>query len=134
LSFAGAFFYRRWRTSYNSDLVLVKNRKAGRIAAKHLADANKELAAGNKVAFFDAIAKGLYGYLSDKLDIPIADLNKENIADRLKAKSVGDPVIQQLNDTMDSCEMARFAPVSGISQQQVFENAKNIINEIEDKL
>ncbi|MDB5024187.1 MAG: hypothetical protein JWP78_1942 [Mucilaginibacter sp.] len=134
LSFAGAFFYLRWKTSYNSDLVLVKNRKAGKIAAKHLADADQELAAGNKVAFFDAVAKGLYGYLSDKLNIPVADLNKENIADRLKAKSVSDPVIQQLNDTMDSCEMARFAPVSGISQRQVFENAKNIINEIEDKL
>ena len=43
-------------------------------------------------------------------------------------------VIQQLNDTLDNCEMARFAPVSGVSQQQIFENAKNIINEIEDKL
>jgi hypothetical protein len=133
-SFASAFFYGRWKTSYNSDLVLVKSRKAGRVAAKHLAYANKELATGNKVAFFDAIAKGLYGYLSDKLNLPVADLNKENIADRLKARSVSDLVIQQLNDTMDSCEMARFAPISGISQQQVFENAKNIINEIEDKL
>jgi hypothetical protein len=72
--------------------------------------------------------------LSDKLNIPVADLNKENIADRLKAKSVGDTIIQQLNDTMDNCEMARFAPVAGVSQQQIFENAKNIINEIEDKL
>jgi hypothetical protein len=133
-SFAGALFYRRWRTSYNSDLVLVKSRKAGRIAAKHLAAAKKELNGGNKVAFFDAIAKGLYGYLSDKLNIPVADLNKENITDRLKAKSVDDPVIQQLNDTIDNCEMARFAPVSGVSQQQIFENAKTIINEIEDKL
>ncbi|MDB5141901.1 MAG: protein BatD [Mucilaginibacter sp.] len=133
-SFVAAYFYHRWRISYNSDLVLVKSRKAGRIAAKHLAEAKKELAGGNKVAFFAAIARGLYGYLSDKLDIPFADLNKENITGRLKAKSVSDPVIQQLNDTMDSCEMARFAPVSGISQQQVFENAKNIINEIEDKL
>jgi hypothetical protein len=133
-SFVVAFFYRKWRTSYNSDLVLVKSRKAGRIAAKHLADAKKELAAGNKVAFFAAVARGLYGYLSDKLNIPVADLNQENITDRLKARSVSDLVIQQLNDTMDSCEMARFAPVSGISQQQVFENAKNIINEIEDQL
>jgi hypothetical protein len=133
-SFVTAFFYRRWKRNYDSDVVLVKSRKAGRIAAKHLAAANKELAAGNKMAFFEAIAKGLYGYLSDKLDIPIADLNKENISGRLKARSVSDPVIQQLNDTIDSCEMARFAPVSGISQQQVFENAKNLINEIEDKL
>jgi hypothetical protein len=133
-SFVAAYSYHRWRISYNSDLVLVKSRKAGRIAAKHLAEAKKELAGGNKVAFFAAIARGLYGYLSDKLDIPFADLNKENITGRLKAKSVSDPVMQQLNDTMDSCEMARFAPVSGISQEQVFENAKNIINEIEDKL
>jgi len=133
-SFVAAYFYRRWRISYNSDVVLVKSRKAGRVAAKHLADAKKELSGGNKVAFFAAIARGLYGYLSDKLNIPFADLNKENITDRLRAKFVSDPIIQQLNDTMDNCEMARFAPVSGISQQQVFENAKNIINEIEDKL
>ena len=132
--FAAAFFYRRWYTNYNSDAVLVKSRKAGKIANKHLADAKKELATGNNIAFFAAIARGLYGYLSDKLNIPFADLNKENITDRLKARSVGDLVIEQLNDTMDRCEMESFAPVSGISQQQVFENAKNIINEIEDKL
>ncbi len=133
-SLASAFFYRRWNISYNSDVVLVKSRKAGRIASKRLAVASKELAAGNKVAFFEAIAKGLYSYLSDKLNIPVADLNKENISDRLKAKSVDETIIQQLNDTLDNCEMARFAPVSGVSQQQIFENAKNIINEIEDKL
>ncbi len=134
LSFTAALFYRRWEANYNSDAVLVKSRKAGKLAAKHLAEAGKQLAAGNNAAFFEAIAKGLYGYLSDKLDIPIADLNKETIEERLKARSVNEPVIKQLNDTMDSCEMARFAPVSVISQQQVFENAKNIINEIEEKL
>ncbi|MGZ3823071.1 MAG: BatD family protein [Mucilaginibacter sp.] len=134
LSFTTAFFYRRWEAQYNSDLVLVKSRKASKVAAKHLADADKQLAAGNKTAFFEAIARGLYGYLSDKLNIPVADLNKETIEKRLRARSVSEPVIKQLNDTMDSCEMARFAPVSVISQQQVFENAKNIINEIEEKL
>jgi hypothetical protein len=30
--------------------------------------------------------------------------------------------------------MARFAPVSGISEQEVFEKAKNMINNIEDKI
>jgi hypothetical protein len=133
-SFVAALFYCRWEANYNSDLVLVKSRKAGKVAAKHLADADRQLAAGNKVGFFEAIARGLYGYLGDKLDIPVADLNKETIEQRLRARAVSEPVIKQLNDTMDSCEMARFAPVSVISQQQVFENAKNIINEIEDKL
>jgi len=134
LGFISALFYRRWLAQYNSDIIKVKSRRANKIAAKHLAEAKSELAAGNKNAFYDAIAKGLYGYLSDKLNIPVADLNKENIADKLKAYSLDAAVIKQLEDTIDLCEMARFAPATSIAQQEVFEKAKNIINEIEDKI
>jgi len=87
-----------------------------------------------KKAFYEEIAKGLYGYLSDKLNIPIADLSRDNIAERLKARSVGEPVIAELNDTLDRCEMARFAPDVTLSQQQIFEKAKNVIHEIEKEL
>jgi len=132
--FIGALFYRRWMTEYNSDIVRVRSREASRMAAKHLALAQKELTAGNKSAFYDALAKGLYGYLSDKLNIPVSDLNKENIITQLQARKLNSTVITQLVGTMDLCEMARFAPVTGISEQQVFEKAKNTINEIEDKI
>jgi len=132
--FIGALFYRRWMTEYNSDIVKVRSRGASRMAAKHLALAQKELTAGNRSAFYDAVAKGLYGYLSDKLNIPVSDLNKENIIAQLQARKLDGAVITQLVDTMDLCEMARFAPVTGISEQQVFDKAKNTINEIEEKL
>ncbi|MGI4749251.1 MAG: BatD family protein [Janthinobacterium lividum] len=132
--FAGALFYRRWNRQYNSDLVKVKSRGAGKMAAKHLANAQKELTAGKRSAFYDAVAKGLYGYLSDKLNIPVANLNKENIIAQLQSSSLDSTIINHLTDTMDLCEMARFAPVTGISEQQVFDKAKNTINEIEDKI
>jgi hypothetical protein len=132
--FIGALFYRRWMTEYNSDLVKVRSREASRMAAKHLAFAQKELTLGNRSAFYDAVAKGLYGYLSDKLNIPVSDLNKENIITQLQARKLDSAIITQLIDTMDLCEMARFAPVTGISEQQVFDKAKNTINEIEDKI
>ncbi|WP_158991890.1 BatD family protein [Mucilaginibacter sp. L196] len=132
--FIGALFYRRWMTEYNSDIVRVRSREASRMAAKHLAFAQKELTAGNRAAFYDAVAKGLYGYLSDKLNIPVSDLNKENIITQLQARKLDSAIITQLVDTMDLCEMARFAPVTGISEQQVFDKAKNTINEIEDKI
>ena len=132
--FIGALFYRRWMTEYNSDIVRVRSREASRMAAKHLAFAQKELTAGNRSAFYDAVAKGLYGYLSDKLNIPVSDLNKENIVTQLEARKLDNAIITQLVDTMDLCEMARFAPVTGISEQQVFDKAKNTINEIEDKI
>jgi len=134
LAFTGALLYRRWDDKQNSDIVKLKSRKANKIAAKHLAIAAKQLSAGNKNEFYEAIARGLYGYLSDKLNIPVADLNQENITSQLKARALDEGTIKQLADTIDLCEMARFAPVTGISQQQVFDKAKNIINEIEDKI
>lgn len=132
--FAAALFYRKWDRQYNSDLIKVKSREAGKMAAKHLANAQKELTAGKKSAFYDAVAKGLYGYLGAKLNIPVAGLNKENIVAQLQARSLEPTKINQLVDTMDLCEMARFAPVTGISEQQVFDKAKNSIDEIEDKI
>jgi hypothetical protein len=132
--FIGALVYRSWLTKYNSDLVKVRSREASKMAAKHLTAAQKELNAGNRSAFYDAVAKGLYGYLSDKLNIPVSDLNKENIITQLHTRKLDESTTKQLVDTMDLCEMARFAPVTGISEQQVFDKAKNTINEIEDKI
>ena len=129
-----ALIYRNQNRKYNSDVVKVKGRRAGRIAAKHLANAQKQLSANNTKAFYEAIFRGLYGYLSDKLNIAAADLDRENIAAALKDRAVDDEVISRLTDTLDLCEMARYAPVTQISEQQVFDKAKGIINDIESKI
>jgi hypothetical protein len=129
-----ALIYRNQNRKYNSDVVKVKGRRAGRVAAKHLANAQKQLSANNTKAFYEAIFRGLYGYLSDKLNIAAADLDRENIAAALKARAVDDEVIGRLTDTLDLCEMARYAPVTQISEQQVFDKAKGIINDIESKI
>lgn len=134
LAFAGALGYRKWEARNNSNAVLVKSRRANKIAAKHLANAQKQLAAGNTKAFYEDVAKGLYGYLSDKLNIPLANLNKETISGQLKAKGLNDTLINGLLSTLDLCEMARYSPVTGISKEEVFEKSKNMINDIEDKI
>jgi len=72
--------------------------------------------------------------LSDKLNIPYADLNREKIASELKARSLDESLINEMLDTLDLCEMARYAPVSGITAQQVFDKAQNMINNIENKI
>jgi hypothetical protein len=76
----------------------------------------------------------LYGYLSDKLNSAAADLNREKIATELKNRQLDEPLINELLDTLDLCDMARYAPVSGISEQQMFDKAKNMINDIENKI
>lgn len=129
-----AFVYRNWNQKNNSDLVKLKSRRAGKVAAKHLANAQKQLLANNTKAFYEAVFKGTYGYLSDKLNISSADLNRETIASSLKARALNEQVISQLLDTLDLCEMARYAPVTHISEQEVFEKAKGIINNIENEI
>jgi len=129
-----AFIFRNKNRKYNADVVRVRSRRAGKIAAKRLADAQKQLRAGNANTFYEAIFKGLYGYLGDKLNISAADLNREVIASALAAKSVDEKVIDQLTDTLDLCEMARYAPVTHISEKEVFEKAKGVINDIEDEI
>jgi hypothetical protein len=90
------------------------------------------LISGDKKIFYEDVYRGLYGYLSDKLNISAADLNKENIREQLKLRAVNESIIDQLTETLDLCEMARYAPISGISEQEVFDKAKTIINDIED--
>jgi hypothetical protein len=134
LLFVGALAYGKWYEVANSDVVKVKSRKAGKIAAKHLASAKAQLTANNRVAFYENVFRGLYGYLGDKLNIAAADLNREKIATELKARQLDESIINDLLDTLDLCDMARYAPVSGISEQQMFDKAKNMINDIEEKI
>lgn len=129
-----AWKYREWYIKTNSDIVKVKNRRAGKVAAKHLAHAQTQLSANKTKEFYEDLFKGLYGYLSDKLNILYADINRETIASALKSRSVKDQLTNKLLETLDLCEMARYAPVTHISKQEVFDKAKTIINDLENEI
>ncbi|CAM3948635.1 Oxygen tolerance [Pedobacter westerhofensis] len=132
LACVAAFIYRNRERRNNSDVVKVKSRKAGKVAARHLAIAEKLL--GNRNEFYEAIFKGLYGYLSDKLNISMADLNRETISSALNNRMIDQNLVAQLLETLDICEMARYSPVTSMSEQEVLEKAKTIINRIEDEI
>jgi hypothetical protein len=134
LAFLLALFIKKRTDQNNSDIVKVKSRKAGKVAAKYLEEAQKQLDLSNSKEFYEAIFKGLYGYLSNKLNIEMADMNKEIITKYLEVKISDQAVIQNLIEVLDTCEMARFAPVSSLAEKEVFDKAKNIINDIESKI
>jgi len=68
------------------------------------------------------------------LNIQYANLDRETIISAMKARAVSDKLTGRLLDTLDLCEMARYAPVKHISEKQVFEQAKGIINDIENEI
>jgi len=118
--------------AYNSNSVLVKGRKANKVAIKRLSVAQKHLQNGDEKLFYEEIFKAIYGYLSDKLNIDVAQLSKHNIEQSLLAKKVNGDLINSLLETLSSCEMARFAPVTSISKQEIYTNSVDVISKIEE--
>ena len=119
----------------NANVALMRNKKANKVARRRLKVAEQQLTIGNKGAFYDEVLKALWGYLSDKLSIPISQLNKDNIALRLSQHGVGNELIVQFMQLLNDCEFERYAPVSGASaMEQMFESVVKLISTLENTI
>lgn len=117
----------------NENIVLVKNKRASKVAQKRLKTALKFLKMGKKDEFYEEILKGIWNYLSDKLNIPIASLTRETIITELNKKEVDQSIIEQLINILNSCEFARYAPQSGQQEMgDLYSDAIKIIEQLED--
>lgn len=103
-------FARKRHTEINKDQITVKSRKARKIALKRLELANVHLKNDNKEELYNELLRAWYGYLSDRLNIPVADLSKESILNSLQGKGVNMKTGEDLIAILDNCEFARYAP------------------------
>jgi hypothetical protein len=135
LIFLTILFVRREHIRRNADLTAVRNRKAGKIAVKRLRNASDCLKRNEMDRFHEEILKALWGYLSDKLNIPVSDLTRNNAISSLKEKGIDDEKIKVLTEILDNCEYARYAPASDGSQASVIYNgASKFISDVENSI
>lgn len=126
-----------WRSSEKrrSNVVLMKNKKATRIARKRLRQAHKFMKNGKGDQFYVEISGALWGYLSDKLNISRAELSRENVKDKLLKNSVHGETINEFITTLDNTEYARFAPGDkSENMEKIYSEALGIISKIEHEL
>ncbi|MFW5687411.1 MAG: BatD family protein [Bacteroidota bacterium] len=107
-----AFFVIYWRNhiKLRSNEELLRNKRAEKLARKRLKKARVFMEKKQENEFYDEIFRALWGYLSDKLSIPVSILNKENVAGAFKAKKVDQELSDNFINTLNDCEFARFAP------------------------
>ena len=116
----------------NGDMARVRGRKAGKAASKRLKTASQLLKAGKVDAFYDEVLRAMWGYVSDKLNIPVAELNKDNVAEKLSLHGVDESSTRQFLAVMEECEFARFAPGDTMSNMShLFENAMAVIDQLD---
>ncbi|MBQ6984833.1 MAG: protein BatD [Paludibacteraceae bacterium] len=116
-----------------ADLTKVKYKRANKVAQKRLKAAAAALKANDKDAFYAAIEQAAWTYLSDRLSIPTADLNKENIATLLRQKGVSETLISEVKNVLSTAEFARYAPSTDHTMEDLYKATTNLINQLEDE-
>lgn len=135
LLFLIILFIRREHIRRNADISAVRNRKAGKIAGKRLHEASKCLKSGLTDKFHEEILKALWGYISDKLNIPVSELTRSRALEMLKAKGISEEEINKLVSMLDRCEYARYAPASsGAEASDIYRGAAQFIKYVENNL
>lgn len=132
--FIAAWLTRNIYMESLKDRAKLNFKKANKIAAKHLAIAQKQLEANAANMFYEEVFKALYDYISYKLNIEKSHLNKESIKERLIEKQVSSESIQKLIETIDQCEFARFAPSAAMPMQDLYNQAESCINKLEEEI
>ena len=85
--------------------------------------------------FYDEILKAVWGYMSDKLNIPLSQLSKENMASELMKRGCDDAVIAGLTRVLDEGEFARYAPGdTGAKMDEVYRMTLSAISKLENSI
>lgn len=133
LILAGLVIYYRKYLKARADEQRVRGRRANRLAKRRLRTAQQFLKAGDSANFYAASLTALWGYLSDKLHIPVSELNKENISAELANYGVAESDIEATLEALNKCEFAQYAPeLSGGDMPSVLNQISDVMDKLEN--
>lgn len=116
-----------------ADINRVRYKRANKVAQKRLKAAAIALKANDQNTFYAAIETAAWSYLSDRLSIPTADLNKENITTLLAQKGVSEALINEVKNVLSTAEFARYAPSTDHAMDDLYKATTNLINNLEEE-
>lgn len=133
--FMACFIIYRKQIAANANVAKMRTKKANKVAVKRMRQAGKLLADNKKDAFYDEVLKALWGYISDKLNIPVSRLSKDNIEETLLKYGVNDALIKEFLDALNNCEFARFAPGDdNQAMDKVYSASLEVISKMENSI
>lgn len=135
LAFIIFFIIYRKQAAENANVAKVRTKKANKVATKRMKLAGKLLSENKKDAFYDEVLKALWGYISDKLNIPVSRLSKDNIEEKLRNHGVSEELIKDFLNALNDCEFARFAPGDeNQAMDKVYSSSIEVISRMENSI
>ena len=135
LIFISLFVIFRQRAIENANITKRRAGKANKVATKRLKKASKLMADNKPGEFYDEVLRALWGYVGDKLNMPVEQLSHDNISQRLADRNVNEDTITQFMGALDECEFERYAPGDPKgNMNKVFDKAMTAIEKIEETM
>ena len=135
VAFISLFVIFRQRAIDNANIGKMRGKKANKVATRRLRTASKLMAAGRSGEFYDEVLRALWGYVGDKLNMPVESLSRDNISQRLTEREVSEANVSLFISALDECEFERYAPGDAKgNMNKTFNAAMTAIENIEDTM
>ena len=124
--------YYRKQLKERADVRRMRSKRASKVAQRRLQAARGFASRGDRSGFYAEMLNALWGYMSDKLSIPVSELSKDNINAELEQYGIDEQLRQEAMSLIDKCEFAQYAPeLASGDMGAVLDEAAGIIDRLE---
>ncbi|MBR5850708.1 MAG: protein BatD [Alistipes sp.] len=133
-AFGVAYGMLRRRIRESQNLVLVRGKRANKVAVQRFRSARKYMELGDRRAFYEEMLRALWGYMSDKLNIPVAILTKERVREELRKRGIVAEEAQRFTEIIARCDEAQYSPSASASMGEVYAEGVELLSQMEAKI
>ncbi len=112
----------------------VRGRRANKMALRRFRAAEDYMKQGDQHGFYEEMLRALWGYMSDKLDIPVADLSRENIREELYTRNIPDEQADRFIRIIAECEQAQYSPVASAQMHDIYREGVDLLSKFESAI
>jgi signal recognition particle GTPase len=109
-------------------------KRADKVAIQRLRTAERYMNEGNRHAFYEELLRALWGYISDKFNIPVSNLTKERIREELYRRNVSMAIAEEFCEIISRSEEAQYSPSTDGEMSEAYATAVDIMSKIEDAI
>ncbi len=129
--FGALYIGLRKRIRESQNLALMRGKRANKVAVQRFRAARRYMTEEDRHAFYEEMLRALWGYMSDKFNIPVANLTKENVREELHKRGVPAELSQRFTSIISQCDEAQYSPVASARMSDVYAEGVDLISRIE---
>lgn len=134
LLFGAAYLSLRRKIRESQNLVLVRGKRANKVALQRFRVARQAMEEQNRHAFYEEMLHALWGYMSDKFNIPVSNLTKEYVREQLVKRGMTAEESQRFSQIITRCDEAQYSPMATAQMQEVYEEGVALLSLVEQRV